>query len=37
VAAVIFGTQAMADMVKATKRQVDPRNRFRFHPFAKFV
>lgn len=37
VAAVIFGTEEMAAMVKATKRQVDPRNRFRFHPFAKFV
>ena len=37
VAAVIFGTEAMAAMVKATKKQVDPRNRFRFHPFAKFV
>jgi len=37
VAAVIFGTEAMAGMVKATKKQVDPRNRFRFHPFAKFI
>ena len=37
VAAVIFGTEDMAAMVKATKQQVDPHNRFRFHPFAKFV
>ncbi len=37
VAAVIFGDGAMAAMVQATKRQVDPHNRFRFHPFAKFV
>ncbi|MEY3142113.1 MAG: hypothetical protein RLY21_606 [Planctomycetota bacterium] len=37
VAAVIFGDEAMAAMVKATKKQVDPGNRFRFHPFAKFV
>ena len=37
VAAVIFGTEDMAAMVKATKKQVDPHNRFRFHPFAKFV
>ncbi len=37
VAAVIFGTEAMAAMVKETKKQVDPNNRFRFHPYAKFV
>jgi FAD/FMN-containing dehydrogenase len=37
VAAVIFGTEDMAAMVKATKQQVDPHNRFRFHPFAKFI
>ena len=35
--AVIFGTAEMAAMVKATKKEVDPGNRFRFHPFAKFV
>ena len=35
--AVIFGTEAMAAMVKATKKQVDLRSRFRFHLFAKFV
>ena len=34
---MIFGTEAMAAMVKATKRQLDPGNRFRFHPFAKFI
>ena len=37
VPSVIFGTEAMAAMVKATKRQLDPGNRFRFHPFAKFI
>jgi len=37
VPAVIFGTEAMAAMIKSTKTQVDPHNRFRFHPFAKFV
>lgn len=36
-AAVIFGTEAMAQFVKATKKQMDPSNRFRFHPFAKLV
>lgn len=34
---VIFGTQAMADSVTALKKKVDPSNRFRFHPFAKFL
>ncbi|MEY4119478.1 MAG: hypothetical protein RLZZ116_2806 [Planctomycetota bacterium] len=37
VPAVIFGTEAMAAMIKSTKTRVDPHNRFRFHPFAKFV
>ncbi|MFM7135035.1 MAG: hypothetical protein ACKO0W_12035, partial [Planctomycetota bacterium] len=37
VAAVIFGDEAMAAMVKATKKEVDPNNRFRFHPYAKFI
>ena len=36
-AAVIFGTEAMAATVKALKAKVDPDNRLRFHPFAKFV
>lgn len=34
---VIFGTAAMAEVVKGLKTRVDPRNRFRFHPFAKFL
>ncbi len=37
VASVIFGTQASADSVTAMKKRMDPSNRFRFHPFAKFV
>jgi FAD/FMN-containing dehydrogenase len=37
VAADIFGSADMASMVARTKRQVDPDNRFRFHPFAKFI
>ena len=36
-APVIFGTPAMAKTVQALKKQIDPNNRFRFHPFAKFV
>lgn len=36
-AAVIFGTAAMAESVRALKKQVDPSNRFRFNPFAKFL
>jgi len=36
-ASVIFGTAAMAEAVKAVKQQVDPDNRFRFHPFAKLL
>jgi FAD/FMN-containing dehydrogenase len=35
--AVIFGTEAMAEMVRGQKRRVDPDNRFRYHPFAKFL
>lgn len=35
--AVIFGTEALAESVRAQKRKVDPDNRFRFHPFAKFL
>jgi len=34
---VIFGTEAMAKSIKELKKQADPGNRFRFHPFAKFV
>ena len=36
-ASVIFGTEAMADMVRGLKQAVDPANRFRFHPFAKIL
>ncbi len=36
-APVIFGTPAMAKTVQALKKQIDPNNRFMFHPFAKFV
>jgi len=32
---VIFGTQAMADIVRRLKTMVDPANRFWFHPLAK--
>ena len=34
---VIFGTEAMAESVKALKRKMDPNNRLRFHPFAKIL
>ena len=34
---VIFGTEAMAESVKALKKKVDPNNRLRFHPFAKLL
>ena len=37
VAADMFGSADMASMVARTKRQVDPENRFQFHPFAKFI
>jgi FAD/FMN-containing dehydrogenase len=37
VAAEIFGSQSMAEDVEAQKKRVDPNNRFRFHPFAKFI
>ena len=33
----IFGTAAMADSVTALKKKMDPHNRLRFHPFAKFL
>jgi len=35
--ALIFGSEAMAEMVRAEKKRVDPGNRFRFHPYAKFL
>ncbi|RLS34542.1 MAG: FAD-binding oxidoreductase [Planctomycetota bacterium] len=34
---MIFGTEAMAKTVQRLKKNVDPENRFRFHPFAKFL
>ena len=37
VAGVIFGTPAMAEKVESLKKKFDPANRFRFHPFAKFL
>jgi hypothetical protein len=37
VAAEIFGSEAMAASVQTLKTKFDPDNRFRFHPFAKFV
>ena len=36
-ASIIFGTEAMADHVTGLKKQFDPHNRFRFHPYAKFL
>ncbi|MFM8282522.1 MAG: hypothetical protein ACKOCW_03095, partial [Planctomycetaceae bacterium] len=35
--AVIFGSAAMAATVGRLKRQVDPANRFRFHPYARIL
>ena len=35
--AVIFGTEAMAEAIRGLKKKFDPDNRFRFHPFAKFL
>ena len=37
VSSEIFGTPAMAEAVKALKKKMDPNNRLRFHPFAKFL
>jgi hypothetical protein len=37
VAAEIFGSQSMAEAVEVQKKRVDPNDRFRFHPFAKFI
>lgn len=36
-AAEIFGTAAMAAAVRTAKQRLDPGNRLRFHPFAKFL
>lgn len=36
-AAVIFGTEPLANMVREQKKRVDPGNRFRYHPYAKFL
>lgn len=36
-APVIFGSAAAAEALAALKQRIDPRNRFRFHPFAKFL
>jgi len=33
----IFGTAAMAESVARLKARLDPGNRFRFHPYAKFL
>ena len=37
VAAEIFGSATMARIIATQKTKVDPNNRFRFNPFAKFV
>lgn len=37
VASEIFGSEAMAASVQTLKKKIDPHNRFRFHPFAKFI
>ncbi len=37
VAVDIFGSAAMTRFVEAQKKKVDPDNRFRFNPFAKFI
>ena len=37
VAAEIFGSAEMARAIESQKRKMDPGNRFRFNPFAKFV
>jgi FAD/FMN-containing dehydrogenase len=34
---LIFGSEAMVELVRAQKKVVDPGNRFRFHPYAKFL
>jgi FAD/FMN-containing dehydrogenase len=33
----IFGGESQAKMVKAMKDELDPHNRFRFHPFARIL
>ena len=35
--AQIFGTPAMAERVRAHKAEVDPADRFRFHPFVDLM
>lgn len=37
VASEIFGSETMAISVQTLKKKMDPNNRFRFHPFAKFL
>ena len=37
VASEIFGSEIMAASVQKLKKTMDPHNRFRFHPFAKFI
>ncbi len=37
VASEIFGSETMATSVQKLKKTIDPNNRFRFHPFAKFI
>ena len=37
VASEIFGSEIMAKSVQTLKKTMDPNNRFRFHPFAKFI
>lgn len=37
VAAEVFGSPEMARTIEAQKKKIDPNNRFRFNPFAKFI
>ena len=37
VASEIFGSETLATSVQKLKKTIDPNNRFRFHPFAKFI
>lgn len=37
VAPVIFGTAELAETVRQWKRNIDPTNRFRFHPYARLL
>ncbi|MCP4889442.1 MAG: FAD-binding oxidoreductase [Planctomycetaceae bacterium] len=36
-ASVIFGSEEMAEAVRKVKKELDPDNRFRFHPFTKIL